>query len=87
MQRTWEYTSLSPVSPSSPKTLTLQINDVPVAVTWEDNASVDALKELVQENPLTVSMSRYGGFEQVGSAMTYYEDTGTMEFDVFELAL
>ena len=28
---------------------------------------MDALKELVQENPLTVSMSRYGGFEQVGS--------------------
>ena len=67
MQPAWKYTSLSPVGPSAPKMLTLRINDVPVAVTWEDNASVAALKELVQENPLTVSMSRYGGFEQVGS--------------------
>ena len=67
IQRTWECTSLSPADPSDSKMLALRINDVPITVAWEDNASVDALKELVQENPLTVSMSRYGGFEQVGS--------------------
>ena len=41
----------------------LQIGDTEVPVTWEDNPSVDALKELL---PLTVDMSMYGGFEQVG---------------------
>ena len=33
-------------------------------VTWEENASVEALKEL---SPITIQMSMYGGFEQVGS--------------------
>ena len=32
-------------------------------VEWEDNISVNALMELA---PLTVNMSAYGGFEQVG---------------------
>lgn len=50
--------------------LTLKINDMPVAVLWEENASVDALRELVRETPLTVSMLPYGGFEQVGSLGT-----------------
>ena len=47
--------------------LKLQIGDTPVAVTWEENESVDALRKLVAEAPLTVSLSMYGGFEQVGS--------------------
>ena len=42
----------------------LQIGETEVPVTWEENPSVDALKELL---PLTVEMSMYGGFEQVGS--------------------
>lgn len=50
--------------------LTLKINDTPVPVIWEENASADALRELVRETPLTVSMSPYGGFEQVGSLGT-----------------
>ena len=37
------------------------------AADWEDNASVRALRELCRESPLTISMSMYGGFEQVGS--------------------
>ena len=41
-----------------------------MSVTWEDNESVAALKELVKEAPLTVPMSMYGGFEQVGSLGT-----------------
>ena len=45
-------------------TLTLIIGDTEVPVTWEDNASVNAIREIA---PLTVSMSMYGGFEQVGS--------------------
>jgi hypothetical protein len=35
-------------------------------VAWEDNASVEALKALATEG-LTIEMSMYGGFEQVGS--------------------
>lgn len=46
--------------------LRMLINDTAVAVTWEDNESVAALKELVSPGPLTVQMSMYGGFEQVG---------------------
>ena len=41
----------------------LQIGETEVPVAWEDNPSVDALKELL---PLTVQMSMFGGFEQVG---------------------
>ena len=48
------------------KTLILQINNRKVPVTWEDNESVAALSELSADG-LTVNMSRYGGFEQVGS--------------------
>ena len=52
------------------KQLTMKIGDTPVAVQWEENASVDALKTLVQDSPLTIQMSMYGGFEQVGSIGT-----------------
>ena len=41
----------------------LFIDEVEVPVTWEDNASTAALKALL---PLTIRMSMYGGFEQVG---------------------
>ena len=41
----------------------LKIGETEVPVTWEDNPSVNALKELL---PLTVQMSMYGGFKQVG---------------------
>ena len=41
----------------------LKINGEDYPVEWEDNESVEALKELC---PLTVDMSMYGGFEQVG---------------------
>ena len=42
----------------------LLIGETEVPVTWEENASVEALKEL---RPVTIQMSMYGGFEQVGS--------------------
>ena len=51
-------------------TMQMKINDAPVTVQWEDNESVSAFMELVQESPLTISMSMYGGFEQVGSIGT-----------------
>ncbi len=44
----------------------MTINDTPVTVAWEENESVSALRELAQ-NGLTIQMSMYGGFEQVGA--------------------
>ena len=47
--------------------LTMYINGTEVEVIWEDNDSVKALREMAGEGEITVSMSMYGGFEQVGS--------------------
>ena len=47
--------------------LQMTIGETLVDVEWEDNGSVEALKELCQKGPLTIRMSMYGGFEQVGS--------------------
>ena len=47
--------------------LQMTIGETPVEVAWEDNESVEALKGLCQDAPLTIEMSMYGGFEQVGS--------------------
>ena len=44
----------------------LKIGDTEVPVIWEENESVDALKALAAEGTLTIHMSMYGGFEQVG---------------------
>ena len=43
----------------------MTIGETPVTVVWEDNASVAALRALAAEE-LTIEMSMYGGFEQVG---------------------
>ncbi len=45
----------------------MSINGTMVNVAWEQNESVEALKQLAAEKPLTINMSMYGGFEQVGS--------------------
>lgn len=50
--------------------LRMMIGDNTVAVQWVENEAVDALIELVKDGPLTVQMSMYGGFEQVGSLGT-----------------
>ena len=44
----------------------MTIGETLVEVAWENNDSVKALKELAA-NSLSVQMSMYGGFEQVGS--------------------
>ena len=44
----------------------LFINETEVPVTWEQNDSVTALRALATGDGLTISMSMYGGFEQVG---------------------
>ena len=48
------------------RTMQMMINGTPVNVLWEDSESVTALTALVQEAPLTIHMTPYGGFEQVG---------------------
>lgn len=50
--------------------LKMMIGDTAVKVEWEDNESAKALLALAKDAPLTVQMSMYGGFEQVGSLGT-----------------
>ncbi len=54
----------TPPADKDGKKMILKIADSEVPVTWEDNPSVEALREIM---PLTIRMSMYGGFEQVGS--------------------
>ena len=44
-------------------TMQIVVDGESLAVEWENNRSVNALKELM---PLSLSMHAYGGFEQVG---------------------
>ena len=59
--------SILPSAAEEENEMTLLIGDTEVSVRWEENESVAALRKLVAAEPLTVSMSKYGGFEQVGS--------------------
>ncbi len=47
--------------------LQMKIGDTAVTVAWEENESVEALAALCREAPLSIELSMYGGFEQVGS--------------------
>ena len=44
----------------------MTINDTPVEVSWENNASVKALAKMAENGPVTIETEPYGGFEQVG---------------------
>ena len=57
-------------TPEQDLTLQMTIGGTPVSVGWEDNEAVQALKELCRNQTLTINMSMYGGFEQVGSIGT-----------------
>ena len=46
------------------ESMKLSLDNQELNVTWENNESVKALKELL---PLTIEMHEYGGFEQTGS--------------------
>lgn len=55
-------------TPQEGSMINLIINGTEIGVTWEDNASVEALASLLaDEGAITIRTSRYGGFEQVGS--------------------
>ena len=49
--------------------LLLSVGDKNLSVEWEDNESVDALKDLAGSE-MKINMALYGGFEQVGSIGT-----------------
>ena len=51
----------------SAKIMQMKIGDIAVDVAWEENESVEALKKFCTKEPLTIKMSMYGSFEQVGS--------------------
>lgn len=47
--------------------LYLTINDTKLSATFENNSSVDALKEKLLDGDIVVDAKDYGGFEKVGS--------------------
>lgn len=59
-----EQISVKDINEEAGDGMILKINGEEYPVEWESNESVGALKEMC---PLTVKMSMYGGFEQVGS--------------------
>ena len=52
--------------------LKMKVDGRELTVIWEDNESVDALMDLASDSAITVEMSMYGGFEQVGSLGTSF---------------
>jgi hypothetical protein len=48
-------------------TMIMKIGDTKVNVDWEDNQAVEALRDMAKDGDITIQMSMYGGFEQVGS--------------------
>lgn len=59
------------------KEMIIKINGQTIPVIWEDNESVTELKNQAEQNPITVQMSKYGGFEQVGSLGRTYPSNDT----------
>lgn len=66
IQETTEAETVTETVTEAVKTMKMKIGKREVDVTWEDNASVEELKKLAAPG-LTIKMSKYGGFEQVGS--------------------
>ncbi|MDO4733795.1 MAG: cyclophilin-like fold protein [Lachnospiraceae bacterium] len=53
------------ITPEVTSNIHLGINGENLPVIWENNASVDELKQLAKGG-ITIQLSKYGGFEQVG---------------------
>lgn len=72
--------------PEENAAMRMTIENTPVQITWEDNESVTALRELAQKEPIQIHMSMYGGFEQVGPIGTSLprddEETTTSAGDI-----
>ena len=63
VQEATKQENKSVAEPKKEQAMKLIIDDTVVPVTWEQNASTAALQKLL---PLTIKLSPYGGFEQVG---------------------
>ena len=48
------------------KEINLYIDDELIDIIWEDNESIKELKKQLENNDISIEMSIYGGFEQVG---------------------
>lgn len=48
-------------------TMIMMIDGTKVNVDWEDNQAVKRLRDMAKDGDITIQMSMYGGFEQVGS--------------------
>ena len=47
--------------------MNVQVGDYTFTATLENNTAVDELVEMMKEEPITISMGDYSGFEKVGS--------------------
>ena len=66
-QETSEVTSESTSDlPQQEKSLKLMVDGQEIDVIWEENASVNALKEMAESGDIVINLSKYGGFEQFG---------------------
>ena len=72
----WDLKSIKPLTEAKTvnenseqyeKEMVLKIDGQAVPVTWEDNEGVEELKNQAEQGTITVQMSKYGGWEQVGS--------------------
>ncbi len=63
----WSLGFIDKILEFNKESLHLAIDDTEVSVNWHDNKATQALKALANKGPLTLSMSKYGGFEQVGN--------------------
>ena len=61
-----DYTQITQDVEQTGRDMKLRIDDTEIPVSWEKNASVSELKSLVENEPITIQMSMYGDFEQVG---------------------
>lgn len=66
IQETTEAETVTETVTEAVKTMKMKIGKREVDVTWENNSSVEELKKFASSG-LTIKMSKYGGFEQVGS--------------------
>ena len=64
VQEATKQENKSVAEPKKEQAMKLIIDDKVVPVTWEQNASTAALQKIL---PLTIKLSPYGGFEQVGA--------------------
>ena len=57
--------------------ISMQIDNTPIDVAWESNETVKALKEEVKRGEITIQLSKYSDFEQVGELGKKYPSSDT----------